>query len=155
MITATTNDVKYILTLGLFLYIPKMTADAGTEISIIIPIYANIVCVWPLEVIAPISPIIINSPKVIKEPILAFLEEGNPSLKIPALKKIIPINNVKRETACIPSRNVFAIPDRETSTPTIPKEVNPMPGVNKSQSAMLHGLKIFAIILTFSTTLNE
>jgi len=74
-------------------------------------------------------------------------------LKIPALKKIIPIKNVSRVTACIPSRNVLAIPDRETSTPIIPKEVNPMPGVNKSQSAMLHGLKIFAIILTFSMTL--
>ena len=130
-----------------------MTADAGTEISIIIPIYANIVTVWPLELTAPINPIIINSPKVIKEPILAFLEDGNPSLKIPALKKIIPIKNVSRVTACIPSRNVLAIPDRETSTPIIPKEVNPMPGVNKSQSAMLHGLKIFAIILTFSMTL--
>jgi len=35
-------------------------------------------------------------------------------------------------------------------TPTIPIEVNPMPGVNKSQSAMLNGLKNFALILTFS-----
>ena len=108
----------------------------------------------PLELIAPINPIIIKRPKVIKDPILAFLEDGNPSLKIPTLTKIIPIKNVSKETACIPSRNVFAIPERAITIPTIPKEVNPMPGVNRSQSAMLYGLKIFAIILTFSTILN-
>jgi hypothetical protein len=50
--------------------------------------------------------------------------------------------------------NVFAIPERETNTPTIPIEVSPMPGVNKSQSGMLYELKNFAIILTFSTHAN-
>jgi hypothetical protein len=63
----------------------------------------------------------------------------------------MPIKSVSKETACIPSRNVFAIPDNATNTPTIPREVNPMPGVNKSQSAMLCILENFAIILTFST----
>ena len=93
-------------------------------------------------------------PNVINDPNLAFLDEGNPSLKMPGAKKIIPIKSVSKETACIPSINVFAIPDRETKTPTIPIEVNPMPGVNKSQSAMLYKLKNFAIILTFSTHAN-
>jgi len=92
----------------------------------------------------------INNPKVIKDPNFALREEGNPSLKIPGVKKTIPIKSVSRETACIPSRNVFAIPERETNTPTIPIDVNPMPGVNKSQSAMLYKLKNFAIILTFT-----
>jgi hypothetical protein len=111
--------------------------------------------VCPLAKIAATNPIIINTPNVINDPNLAFLEEGNPSLKMPGAKKTMPIKSVSKETACIPSRNVFAIPDKETNTPTIPIEVNPMPGVNKSQSAMLYELKNFAIILTFSTNVNN
>jgi hypothetical protein len=53
-----------------------------------------------------------------------------------------------------PINECFAIPERETNTPTIPIEVSPMPGVNKSQSGMLYELKNFAIILTFSTHAN-
>jgi hypothetical protein len=48
----------------------------------------------------------------------------------------MPINIVSNETACIPSRNVLAIPEREIPTPTIPIEVSPIPGVNKSQSVI-------------------
>jgi hypothetical protein len=70
----------------------------------------------------------------------AFPLEGNPSLNKPDARKIIPINSVSRPTACIPSINVFAIPDNETPTVTIPSEERPIPGVSRSQSVMIYNL---------------
>jgi hypothetical protein len=68
--------------------------------------------------------------------------EGKPSLNKPAARKIIPMNMVKSETACIPSTKVLAIPASEIPTPTMPIEVSPIPGVSKSQSVMSNSLKV-------------
>jgi hypothetical protein len=78
-----------------------------------------------------------KNPNVIKVADLALPEVGNPSLKRPDARKIIPISMVKRETACIPSTKVFAIPASEIPTPTIPIDVKPIPGVRRSQSVIL------------------
>jgi hypothetical protein len=78
-----------------------------------------------------------KNPNVIKVADLALPEVGNPSLKRPDARKIIPISMVKRETACIPSTKVLAIPASEIPTPTIPIDVKPIPGVRRSQSVIL------------------
>jgi hypothetical protein len=68
---------------------------------------------------------------------LALPDVGNPSLNIPAVRNINPMNIVRRLTACIPSTNVCAIPESEIPTPTIPITVSPIPGVKRSQSDIL------------------
>jgi hypothetical protein len=60
-------------------------------------------------------------------------------LRTPAERKIIPIKKVNNDTACIPSINVLAIPERDIITPTIPRDVRPIPGVKRSQSDILYG----------------
>jgi hypothetical protein len=91
-----------------------------------------------LTVIAAAKPKVTRNPKVIKVADLALPLEGNPSLNRPDARKIIPINRVSRPTACIPSMKVFAIPDNEIPTVTIPREERPIPGVSRSQSVMIH-----------------
>jgi hypothetical protein len=49
---------------------------------------------------------------------------------------ISPKNIHKSETACIPSINVLAKPDKEIVTPIAPTDVKPAPGKSKSQSVM-------------------
>jgi hypothetical protein len=109
---------------------------AGIAISNIKPIYAKIVGVCVAVVTAAVNPKVTKRPSVIKVADFALFEVGKPSLNKPDATKIMPINIVSNETACIPSRNVLAIPEREIPTPTIPIEVSPIPGVNKSQSVI-------------------
>ena len=87
-----------------------------------------------LIVTAAAMPNVTRNPNVINVADLALGLLGNPSLNIPAERKIKPIKSVSKDTACIPSINVLAIPAREIPTPTIPIEVRPMPGVSRSQS---------------------
>ncbi len=68
---------------------------------------------------------------------MARPEDGKPSLNRPDARNIMPINMVRSETACMPSMKVLAMPERETTTPTMPIEVRPIPGVKRSQSDML------------------
>jgi hypothetical protein len=90
-----------------------------------------------LPVTAAVKPKVTRKPSVINVADFALPEVGKPSLNKPEARKIIPINIVNNETACIPSRNVFAIPESEIPTPTIPIEVSPIPGLNKSQSVII------------------
>lgn len=93
---------------------------------------------WVLTVIVVAKPNVTRNPRVIKVADLALPLDGKPSLNKPDARKIIPINRVSRPTACIPSMKVFAIPDREIPTVTIPSEERPIPGVSRSQSVMIH-----------------
>jgi hypothetical protein len=88
-------------------------------------------------VTAAAAPKVTRKPSVINVADLALPEVGKPSLKRPEARKIIPINIVRSVTACMPSMNVFAMPEREIPTPTMPIEVRPIPGVRRSQSVML------------------
>ena len=85
-------------------------------------------------VIAAAKPKVTRKPKVIKLADFAFGPVGKPSLNKPCTKKISPKNMARKDTACIPSKKVAAIPARERATPAIPKEVRPIPGSSKSQS---------------------
>ena len=89
---------------------------------------------------AAASPKATSKPRVMKVADFALLVEGKPSLNKPDASKIMPINIVSRETACIPSKKVFAMPASEIPTPTIPIEVRPIPGVSRSQSVMLYSV---------------
>jgi hypothetical protein len=89
-----------------------------------------------LTVTAAAKPKVTRNPRVINVADFALPELGKPSLNSPDARKIIPINIVKSDTACIPSIKVLAIPEREIPTPTIPIEVRPMPGVIRSQSVI-------------------
>jgi hypothetical protein len=91
-----------------------------------------------LTVIAAAKPKVTRKPKVMNVADFALPLEGNPSLNNPEARKIIPINSVNRPTACIPSMNVFAIPDNDTPTVTIPSEERPIPGVSRSQSVIIY-----------------
>ena len=82
------------------------------------------------------TPKVTRKPSVMKVADFARPVEGKPSLNKPDARKIMPINIVKSETACIPSTKVLAMPASEIPTPTIPIEVRPIPGVSKSQSDM-------------------
>jgi hypothetical protein len=101
------------------------------------PIYAVILGVRVLTDMAAARPKVTRKPKVINVADLALAEVGNPSLKIPAARNINPINMVRILTACIPSVNVWAIPESDIPTPTIPNDVRPIPGVIRSQSDIL------------------
>src|ERR671923_1315573 len=90
-----------------------------------------------LTVTAAAKPKVTRKPSVTNVADLALPEVGKPSLKRPDARKIMPINMVKSETACMPSMNVLAMPEREIPTPTMPIEVRPIPGVRRSQSVML------------------
>src|SRR5919112_4235677 len=91
---------------------------------------------WVLTVTAAAKPKVTKKPSVTKVADLALPEVGKQSLNRPDARKIIPMNIVKRVTACIPSRNVLEMPEREIPTPTIPIEVRPIPGVIRSQSVI-------------------
>src|ERR1044072_8197817 len=90
-----------------------------------------------LTVTAAATPNDTSKPRVMTMPDFALPDDGKPSLNRPEARNIMPINMVKRETACIPSMKVLAIPEREIPTPTIPIEVRPIPGVRRSQSVIL------------------
>jgi hypothetical protein len=98
--------------------------------------YAKILGICALTVTAAATPKVTRKPSVMKVADFARPVDGKPSLNKPDARKIMPINIVKSETACIPSINVFAMPASESPTPTIPIEVRPIPGVSKSQSVM-------------------
>ena len=119
------------------MYDATVSTVAGIDIMSISPIYAVILGIRVLTVMAAERPKVTRKPKVMNVADLAFPEVGNPSLKIPAAKNINPINIVRILTACIPSVNVWAIPESEIPTPTIPKDVSPIPGVIRSQSDIL------------------
>ena len=119
------------------MYDATVSTVAGIEIINISPIYAKMLGILVPEVMAAANPKVTKKPKVMKVADFALPEVGNPSLKIPAAKKIKPINMVRRLTACIPSINVCAIPESEIPTPTIPIDVSPIPGVIRSQSDIL------------------
>ena len=89
----------------------------------------------PLQAAA--TPKVTKKPRVMKVADLALPVEGNPSLNKPDARRIMPMNIVSRETACIPSKKVLAIPASEMPTPTIPIEVRPIPGVSRSQSVIV------------------
>jgi hypothetical protein len=99
--------------------------------------YANIVGTWVLTVTAAATPNVTKKPRVINVADFALPDEGKPSLNNPEARKIIPINMVRRVTACIPSTKVLAIPESDKPTPVMPIDVRPIPGVNRSQSVML------------------
>ena len=90
-----------------------------------------------LTVTAAAKPKVTRKPKVIKVADFALALVGNPSLNRPDARKINPMKRVSRPTACIPSMKVFAIPDREIPTVTIPSEERPIPGVSRSQSVII------------------
>jgi hypothetical protein len=87
-------------------------------------------------VTAAATPKVTRNPRVINVADFALPDVGKPSLKSPEARNIIPINIVRSETACIPSMKVFAIPESEIPTPTMPMEVRPIPGVRRSQSVI-------------------
>src|ERR687889_1306252 len=101
------------------------------------PMYAKMLGTCVLTVTAAAKPKVTRKPSVINVADLALPEVGKPSLRRPDARKIMPMNMVKRVTACIPSMNVFAMPEREIPTPTMPIEVRPIPGVKRSQSVIL------------------
>ena len=57
-----------------------------------------------------------------------------PPLSIPADKNIKPTNKVSPDNACIPVRNVLAMPKYDKMTPARPIADNPIPGIIRSQS---------------------
>src|ERR687885_2685002 len=89
-----------------------------------------------LTVTAAAKPNVTRKPSVMNVADFALPEVGKPSLKRPEARRIMPINIVKSDTACIPSMKVLAIPERAIPTPTMPIEVRPMPGVIRSQSVI-------------------
>jgi hypothetical protein len=101
------------------------------------PMYAKMLGTCVLTVTAAAKPKVTRNPRVINVADLALPEVGKPSLRRPDARKIMPMNMVRRVTACIPSMNVLAMPEREIPTPTIPIEVRPIPGVIRSQSVIL------------------
>jgi hypothetical protein len=119
------------------LYDATVSTVAGIDMMSIIPMYAVILGIRVLTVMAAARPNVTRNPKVINVADFAFPEVGNPSLKIPAARNINPINMVSILTACIPSVKVWAIPESEIPTPTIPMDVSPIPGVIRSQSDIL------------------
>jgi hypothetical protein len=116
------------------LYDAKARTEAGIPIINIKPMYAKMLGTCALTVTAAATPKVTRNPRVMKVADFARPVDGKPSLNRPDARKIMPMNIVRRETACIPSMNVLAIPDRDMPTPTIPIEVRPMPGVRRSQS---------------------
>jgi hypothetical protein len=107
------------------------------EIISIRPMYAYMLGTCVLTVTAAAEPNVTRNPSVINVADLALPDVGKPSLNRPEARKIMPMNMVKSETACIPSMKVLAIPEREIPTPTMPIEVRPIPGVIRSQSVIL------------------
>jgi hypothetical protein len=114
--------------------------------------YAKMLGTCVLTVTAAAKPKVTKKPRVTKVADLALPEVGNPSLSKPEARNIIPMNMVKRVTACIPSMKVLAMPEREIPTPTIPIEVRPIPGVIRSQSVMLlYGTGTYFVYLIVSS----
>ena len=112
-------------------------------------IYENIEGTLVLICTAPIIPAVTNRINIMATAVFDFFEVGKPSLKSPADKNINPKNIHKIETACIPSINVLAIPERAMATPVAPTAVKPTPGMSKSQSVMNILKGEYGIINTF------